>query len=107
MTKYNLDKLVKVRVNDFYRTPWYKYNDKPKKYFWHIKKGFYHDCFGIHYVGHETPKNHKLKNGIVYENPNVVMTFQGGVTTKKYFLTLDEALAYVESITKGKNWLLN
>jgi len=107
MTKHNLDKLVKVKVNDFYRSVWYTYESKPKKYFWQREQGFYRDCFGINYVGKETPKNHTLKNGVVYENPEVFMNFEGGVEKVKYFLTFKEAIEFAEKITQGKNWLLN
>lgn len=109
MNKFNLEKLVKVRVNDFYPSKWYYYfTFKPKKYFWQSerKEGVYIDMFEMEYVK-DVPKNHTLKNGVIYENPEVVMYFQGGVETKKYFDNIDEAQAFAEELTKGKNWLLN
>lgn len=108
MDKFNLDKLVRVRVNDFYPSCWFVYlTFKPKKYFWQteIKEGVYREFIDAEYVG-DTPKNHTLKDGIVYENPEVIMFFQGGVETKKYFDTLEEAKTFATEITKGKNWLL-
>lgn len=109
MNKFNLEKLVKVRVNDFYPSIWYYYfTFKPKKYFWQSerKEGVYREMLEMEYIK-GVPKNHTLKNNVIYENPEVVMYFQGGVETKKYFDNLKDAQAFAEEITKGKNWLLN
>jgi hypothetical protein len=109
MNKFNLDKLVKVRVNDFYPSNWYYYfTFKPKKYFWQSerKEGTYRKVLEMEYIK-DVPKNHTLKDGVIYENPEVVMHFQGGIETNKYFDNIDKAQAFAEELTKGKNWLLN
>lgn len=109
MNKFNLEKLVKVKVNDFYPSKWYYYfKHKPKKYFWQTerKEGVYLDMIELSYIG-EMPETHILKNGLIYELPEVVMYFQNDIETKKYFDSLEEAQAFAESITQGKNWLLN
>ncbi len=109
MNKFNLEKLVKVRVNDFCPSKWYYYfTFKPKKYFWQSerKEGVHLVIVDIEYIK-DVPKNHTLTNGVIYENPEVVMYFQGGVETIKYFDNLDKAQAFAEELTKGKNWLLS
>ena len=110
MIKYNLDKLVKVRVIDFYPSVWYKFlKGKEKKYFWQteIKQGIYFDCLGLKYLEDQKLENHTLMDNVVNENPEVRLSFQGGYETKKYFLTLKEAEDFSNELTKGKNWLLN
>lgn len=110
MVKHNLDKLVKVRVIDFHPSVWYKFiKGKEKKYFWQteIKEGIYRDFINLKYLEDQDLKNHKIINGIVYENPEVELSFGGGLSTKKYFSTLNEAQIFANKLTKGKNWLLN
>ncbi|MCP4355250.1 MAG: hypothetical protein GY793_06385 [Proteobacteria bacterium] len=110
MKKYNLDKLVKVTVNDFYRSKWYKFvKGKQAKYFWqdNYKEGFYIDCIGLSFIGTKPLKGHIFKDGVVFEKPYVTMYLQGGVETRKYFDTLKQAQDFASDITIGKNWLLN
>lgn len=108
MTKYNLDKLIKVKVSDFYPAIWYEYRLE-KKYFGFIfqKEGIYDDCIKYEYLGFKIPEGHILKDKVLYEKPEVLMTFVSGYKTVKIFDTLEEAKTFAEEITKGKNWLLN
>tara|TARA_R110000851_G_scaffold99353_1_gene214395 strand:+ start:798 stop:1127 length:330 start_codon:yes stop_codon:yes gene_type:complete len=109
MQKFNLDKLVKVKVNDFHLSHWFHYlKHKPKKYFWQSewKEGVYTRVMEWSYIG-EIPINYALKAGLIYEKPEVKMYFQGGVEAIKYFDSLSEAKVFAELITVGKNWLLN
>ena len=104
MNKFNLEKLVKVKVIDFYPSTWYYYIPfNKKRYFWQKKEGIYLKILDTYYK--DVPKNHKLKDNIVYENPQVLMYFQGGIKKIKHFNTLIEAQSFAEEITKGKNWL--
>lgn len=109
MSKFNLEKLVKVRVNDFYPSKLYYYlSFKPKKYFWQNerKEGVYIKLLEMEYIK-DVPKNHTFKDGVIYENPAVEMYFQGGIKTVKYFDNINKAQAFAEEITKGRNWVLN
>ncbi|MBU3661204.1 MAG: hypothetical protein FGM14_15130, partial [Flavobacteriales bacterium] len=76
MNKYNLDKLVKVECNNFYPARWYSY-EKEKKFLGFViqKEGIYKKVLG-NYLGLEVPKNHTLKNGVLYENPEVILHYQ-------------------------------
>lgn len=110
MNKYNLDKLVKVTVSDLYHSKWYRFiKEKQAKYFWQdsYKQGFYVACVGLNFKGSEPPKGHIFKDGVVFEKPHVTMYLQGGVETRKYFDTLNQAQDFASEITIGKNWLLN
>jgi len=110
MNKYNLDKLVKVRVYDFHPSTSYIFmKEKKAKYFWQdsCEEGVYKSFGGLVSKGIKTPENHVIKDGIVFEKPEVTMYLQGGISTTKYFETLIESEEFANSITTGKNWLLN
>ncbi len=110
MDRYNLENLVRVRVNGFWKSKWYFYfTHKPKKYFWQIerKEGVYRHLISMEYYSKDVPENHTLIDGEIYENPEVIMFFQGGQKAIKYFENTKDANAFAEKITKGKNWLCN
>lgn len=107
-SKYNLEKLVKVRVNDFCPARHFKYlTEKPKKYFWQTyrKEGVYFCAFTVDYVD-EIPDDLFVKDNNVYEKPEVILIFESGVETTRYFDTYEAALTFAKELTKGENWLL-
>ena len=61
--------------------------------------------FGISYEGKECPNGHTLKNGIVYENPEVILSYEGDISKNYYFETYEEAKQFALRFTKGENWL--
>jgi hypothetical protein len=106
MEKFNSDYLQKVKVNDFYPARWWKHTKE--KIFLGIKiqdEGF-RMIYGDGNVRAEPPKGYTFKEGKLYENPEVVMTFRDRVETRKIFNTLQEAKEFAEAITMGKKWLL-
>ena len=105
MEKYNLDKLIKVVINDIYPSIWYSFKTE-KKFFGIItrEEGFYnwiHD----NYVGKESPKNHLIIDGKLYEKPEVVLEFQGNNSKKYIFDTYDEAKNFASNLTNDRKWL--
>jgi hypothetical protein len=104
MNKYNLDKLVKVECNDFYPARWYRY-EKEKKFFGFVtqKAGIYKEVWD-NYLGLEVPKNHTLKNGVVYENPEVILHYQADHSKVYYFNSFDEAKKFADEITALGRW---
>lgn len=104
MEKYNLDKLVKVECNDFYPARWYRY-EKEKKFLGIVirKEGFYEKIWD-EYLGLEVPKNHTLKNGIVYEKPEVILHYQDSHSKVYYFNSFDEAQKFADDITALGKW---
>ena len=105
MTKYNLDKLVKIKCNDFYPSKWYRF-EKEKKWFGivTVKEGIYREIFE-NYLGVKVPETHTLKNGIVYENPEVVLHYEAGHSKTYYFNSFDEAKKFADEITENGRWL--
>lgn len=105
MNKYNLDKLVKVECNDFHYTMWYKYK-KEKKFLGFVtqKEGIYEEVWGSNYLGLEVPKNHILKDGKIYENPEVILYFQNNHSKVYYFNSFDEAKKFADKITAQGRW---
>lgn len=104
MNKYNLDKLVKVECNDFYPATWYRY-EKQKKFLGIVtqKEGIYKEILDT-YLGFEVPKNHTFKNGIIYENPEVILHYQAGHSKVYYFNSFDEAKKFAAEITALGRW---
>lgn len=104
MEAYNLEKLVKVRLNNFYESGRYEYK-KEKKFFWRSnqKEGVYMSLWGD-YLGLEVPENHTLKNGVVYENPEVILYYQGGISKTYYFDTYEKAKDFYNEMTKNSKW---
>lgn len=104
MTKYNLEKLVKIECNDFYPARFYSYK-KEKKFFGFVtqKEGFYSNTL-YNYLGLEAPKNYTLKNGVLYENPQVILYYQSDYSKTYYFNSFDEAKKFSDEITKKGRW---
>lgn len=105
MNKYNLDKLVKVECNDFYPARRYRY-EKEKKFLGFVtkKEGIYKEIWD-NYLGLEVPKNHTLKNGVIYENPEVILHYQADHSKAYYFNSFEEAKKFADEITALGRWL--
>ena len=106
MVKYNLDKLVRVKANDFCRSTYYTYLPE-RKFLGFVtqKEGVYCNYFMRDYDGEEIPKGHILKDNVLYEKPEVRMTFVSGIIASKIFETFEEANSFANEITNGRNWL--
>jgi hypothetical protein len=104
MNIYNLDKLIKVVYHDFYPSTWYIYK-KEKKFLGFItqKEGVYYELLSCTYEGLDIPKNHTLIDGVIYENPEVILYYQADHSKHYYFNTFDEAKEFVENITFNGN----
>jgi hypothetical protein len=108
MEKYNLDKLVKVEVNDFYLSRSYVFK-KERKIFGIIirEKGFY-QCWTEKFIGMIAPINYIIKDNELYEKPEVILHYQEGFYKKYYFESYDEAKKYVNNLipdfTNGRKW---
>lgn len=103
MTKYNLDKIVKITVCDFFPARYFTYNKEVKFLGVIIKKSGIYDFIG--YFAGYIPENHTLKENVLYENPEVEIWFQDKSRMKFYFNSFEEAKRFEEKITKTGNWL--
>lgn len=104
MEKYNLDKLIKVSCEDFYRSRWFYYKKEKKLLgFVTIKEGVYSVVHDI-YLGTEPPENCTIINYIIYENPEVTLYYQDNISKKYYFKSYNEAKNFVNEVTKSGNW---
>lgn len=105
MEKYNLDKLVKVECSDFYESVYYSYQ-KEKKFLGITirKEGIYDELFE-NYIGFDLPQYHTLIDNEVYNNPEVILYYQGNYSKTYYFDSYDEAKKFADDITKLGRWL--
>lgn len=101
MELYNLDKLIKVKVNDFFPSIWYEYLPE-RNIFGHItrKEGIYKQIYGT-YLGMNCPKNHTFINGQIMENPEVVLKYEGNIEKTYYFNNYEDAIKFAKEITKN------
>lgn len=105
MEKYNLDKLVKVECKDFYPTDRYYYL-KEIKFLGIIirKEGIYEIFIKTKYLGFNVPKFYTLINDEVYNNPEVILYYQGNYSKTYYFDTYDEAKKFADKVTELGRW---
>ena len=85
MSKYNLEKLIKVEVVEPRQSTYFKYKSGIK----FIRKEGIYDV--LHYFFGKEIKNHFLKDGKVYEYARCVLYFQDEYTFTYHFETLKEA----------------
>lgn len=105
MEKYNLEKLVRVKVNDFFKSNYYIFKEEKKSFFNRQKKGFYYRFFGQPFEGENCPKNHTLIDGVVYENPEVILSYQGGISKTYYFDNLKDAKDFANKFIDRYKWI--
>lgn len=105
MDRFNLDKLIKVVVNDFYASNWY-YFKKEKKFLGIVfrKKGFYTYIWD-RYIGMQAPKNHVIINDVMFEKPDVVLCFQDDHKKTLYFNSLEDAKRFASDLTNDRKWI--
>ena len=104
MNKYNLDKLIKVECHDFYPSKWYSYK-KERKFLGIVwrKEGIYSNHWHD-YLGFEVPEYRTLKNNLIYENPEVLLHYQGGYSKTYYFHSFIDAKKFADEITSVGRW---
>jgi len=105
MDRFNLDKLIRVTVNDLYASKWYVFK-KEKKLFGIVirEKGFY-TCIYDSYIGTQAPENHVIIDNIMFEKPGVVLSFQDGHKKTFYFNSLEDAEAFARNLTNDRKWI--
>ncbi len=96
MDLYNLEKLVKIEVCDFYPSVWYTW--KPKKTFLGMttqKEGVYFSVWDS-FETTTIPKNLVLKNDTLYEKPIVTLYYESKAEKTYRFETLQEANEFMD-----------
>lgn len=105
MIKYNLDKLIRVRVLTHRESDEFHYMEERKRWWGHTdKEGIYYGWTGK-YRSITPPINHTLTNSIVYENPRVILNYQGDIVKVYHFETYKEAEKFADKITNDKKWI--
>lgn len=108
MNKYNLKKLIKVRLLGA-QPSWYEIREE-KKFLGIIvrKAGIYNTMSftdGDFYSKNKLPENHFIKDGKIYENPEVTLYYQDGIRKTYIFETFEAAKKFSDDITNSKNWI--
>lgn len=107
MNLYNLEKLVRIVVNDFYVSNWYYYQKKKTFLGITINKEGVYSCLWNQFQGTKIPKNLVLKNGILYEKPEVILRYESNIEKTYIFDTLKEANEFRDKVKElsGANFI--
>jgi hypothetical protein len=98
--KYNINKIVRIKVKDFAPSRWHVWKDEIKLFGLVTRKaGVYNDVTD-NYVCAEIPKDWEcvLKDGQIVNKPQVVIYFQSGIEKTVSFETLAAAEMYSNSL---------
>ena len=100
MTTYFLENLIKVETRDFVQRGRYVYKKEKRFLFFLLQEQGFYDTWGFSdiYLGMEAPKNHKLKDGIVFEKPKVILFFHEGDRVEQHFESISDALVFSEKL---------
>ena len=106
MDYYNKEKIIRIRIDDFFKTDRIIFKKEIKFLgITLVREGFYYIFIGSTFLGKEIPKYHKLIKGDVFEVPEVVFSFQGGYSKKYYFDSYNEALMFANDHSNDHKWL--
>jgi hypothetical protein len=106
--KYNNEFLIKVKVNDFHLSFWYKYRTELKILGVTVRKeGVYSRTLGGYEYSKtkEIPNNHTLIDGLIYEKPECVLSYVDGSSKKYCFDSLAEAKEFSDKFIRGEKWV--
>ena len=104
MKKYNLDTLVCVTIYDYTESIWYEYRPEHKR-LWHTtKEHIVYEPTGMN-LGMDVPTNHKLIDGVLYENPHVILDYVNNTYQTYYFDTVYDATKFRNEITDCGRWI--
>ena len=106
MIKYNLDKLIRVRLLNYRVSDDYYYRKEKRRWWGYVEKeGVYCGWTG-EYVGLEPPINHTMTSSTIYENPRVILDYQSDIRKVYYFERFEDAVKFANELTEGKNWIV-
>jgi hypothetical protein len=103
---YNLEKLIRIHAFDKTESYWYYFQPKIVWFGIEIRKEGIRERLNPNIIQIKDIPNHFIIDGIVYEKPEVVLTFQGNIKLRLYFDTIKEANEKMEGIVNcGNKWI--
>lgn len=103
--KYNVDKLIKVRLDDFCESKFYRFIETKKCFFGLIKAQSFVYCHISREVIDSLPVYYTIIDKKVMEKPRVMLYFQDKITEEFYFETYDDAKVFYREITASGVWI--
>lgn len=103
---YNVEKIVRIVVSDFFPDTVHYWIEKEKKFLGITfkRRGLYCTYFE-EYLGDKISNKYKLIDGVIHEKPSVRIKYQAGVESTHYFNSLQEAQTFAHKLTEGKNFI--
>lgn len=98
MNLYNREKLVKVTVNKACPARWYELRKERKILGFTVQKAGIYRVIFENYLGSDVPEYHFIKDGDLYENPEVILHYQADHGKTYYFDTYEQAQKFAEEI---------
>ena len=110
MTNYNIDFLVKVKVQDRKVSPHYTYEKRKSFINWLTGRGYdlegvWYRTIGSDFLGKEIPENHVLMGGLIYIQPRVILYYVDGSVKEYFFTTHAGADHFAEKLTVSGKWI--
>jgi YHS domain-containing protein len=105
MEFYNVEKLVRVKYREASQSNWLTYKKEWKLFKITLRKeGIYFRLFSSDYMGKEY-ENHTVKDGIVWADSTVTLSYQGGYSKTYFFKSEEKAKQFAESFAIGDKWI--
>ena len=103
MERYNLEKLVKIKCNNFYPAKFWTYKRKISIFGITLRKEGFYSNFKLY--SSTIPEYHSLINGELFENPVVILYFGVNIIKCIYFDSYEKATEFAKVITLNGKWL--
>lgn len=106
MIKYNLDYLLKIKLEDFRENKHYTFKYKPSNFLglFGTPAGFYCNYFKTILITDALPKNMIIKDNILLMKPKVTLCFVDRTCVEHDFNTYEEAVEfYTDILNKSGN----
>lgn len=107
MKLYNLEKLIKITISDSFPARFYTLKNEIKIMGFTIQKaGLYDSIFRPYkWSGTEIPEGHFIKNGKLYEYPEVILHYQNDHSKVYIFKTYKQAQEFVKKIASSGTFI--
>jgi len=105
MEHYNTDFLIRVKVHDFFRSLYYDYvHEKESRWSSKDIDRHYYTRFNDEWSD-TCPKEHILRDGTVWEKPEVILHYTDGRRCTYVFDTYEEAKEFGAQFIVDSKWI--
>lgn len=103
-SSYNLDKLIKIKVHDFYKSTWYTWFPAKKRW-WGSRPERIMNALGYEVKPADIEEDYVIKDGVIYEKPEVVLIFQDDIQKRIHCETYEKAKELATKFKTHTRWI--